>query len=133
MNDWQKKADVFRGFLLWIELAGWLHDIGKLSSDYITHRANWHRFGDDYVDPHTDNEGEGMKLPSQEPWDHSLKIILEGFPDCSSRKLSELFQKIEKKKCFFGMDKCDLSSLIDRKSTRLNSSHIPLSRMPSSA
>ena len=38
-----------------------------------------------------------------------------------------------KMKKLFPHTKIDLSDMIDRKSTRLNSSHVALSRMPSSA
>ena len=48
--------------------------------------------------------------------------------------LMQLFKKYSIHSLFdAGCNDCAWSYLIDRKSTRLNSSHIPLSRMPSSA
>ena len=58
-----------------------------------------------------------------------LKGLYMAKVDVVVRRIDEVFVEIE---CEQGIS-AELSDFLDRKSTRLNSSHIPLSRMPSSA
>ena len=64
--------------------------------------------------------------PKKRGFDNKNEISHPGF--CFSHALNSFtLEKIAKK------DRILITNNIDRKSTRLNSSHIPLSRMPSSA
>ena len=59
--------------------------------------------------------------------DNNTKIIFVSGPSGSSKSFLAVLASLE----LINLKK--VSDIIDRKSTRLNSSHIPLSRMPSSA
>lgn len=74
MSNQLKKLEENRKAILFLELAGLLHDIGKLSEDFLTYRETWQRDskGEGYWnDPHEhnylDNEGnEFRKLIPEE-------------------------------------------------------------------
>ena len=75
-----------------------------------------------------------MSLPSKKPVNYlNNKDILKEIHE--SKNTYCYFQKQEYHRYDYIVDmpQEDLEKSLDRKSTRLNSSHIPLSRMPSSA
>ncbi|RLB13072.1 MAG: CRISPR-associated protein Csx11 [Deltaproteobacteria bacterium] len=53
-NDLKDTLEKFRPCLLFIELAGLLHDLGKLSADFLRYRKTWHFSPNGWnEDPHT--------------------------------------------------------------------------------
>src|SRR4030042_1070929 len=69
----QEKLKKHRDFLLWSELAGLLHDVGKLSSAFITYRQTWQKMEDGWnKDPHAKDfldvdQNKGKKVLSKFP------------------------------------------------------------------
>ena len=75
----------------------------------------------------------GMEKAMKQILGEQSQFIAIDFPETSStaRLTSQLEEAIAQLDCEDGI--VFLTDLLDRKSTRLNTSHIPLSRMPSSA
>ena len=86
---------------------------------------------------------QGQIDPSRDVWPQLTAEAYEPFIHFSDAYYNAKLQRLDGKYDFgtkTGIDKpvpalsvCETKFILDRKSTRLNSSHIPLSRMPSSA
>ena len=63
----------------------------------------------------------------------AMILLTDGFGIYKDKKRQQLFKQLAHKNGLILLTDSDAAGFRDRKSTRLNSSHMPKSRMPSSA
>jgi len=99
-NPLLDSANKYRSVILWAEIAGWLHDIGKFSSDFIKYRANWHEQVK-AKDPHThkimENAFNALPLLNQKL--SKLAALPDGLVDCTLQDLIWEHIKSENDNC----------------------------------
>lgn len=103
-----KQMNEARPLILWAELGGLLHDIGKLSNEFYEYRRNWRQWENGWNrDPH-DHEFFGKNIKNLNNHEFSkLKEICE-------KSVWELCKDTDVKKLFPDAEKCSIATFIDK-------------------